>query len=198
MKAMLNISTPRRLASLALLVPVIAGALAGCGGASQGVFPTPAPTAAGHVAPCHVGDLQILVDPSAARPRAQGGTYLPINFVNHSGKNCKIGGYPHVVGMSTTGKHNAVASHLRVQGLGGSLLLAPDYTAHAWLLVSDSPSGKTAGCRAFSATGLRVSPPGLVGFAWVNWPLQVCPPPKDAVLSVQAVQPGMASAATFP
>jgi hypothetical protein len=85
-----------------------------------------------------------------------------------------------------------------VRGLGAPLLLAPDYTAHAWLLIANQPGGKGGGCRAFSASGMRVSPPGDTGFVWVNWPMRLCVPAHDAVLSIQPVQPGLANATTFP
>ncbi len=198
MKAMLNISATRRIAAAFALAPMLAGVLAGCGGPGQGVTPVPAPRPTGHHAACDVRHLEILVDPSAVRPGVPGGSYLPINFVNQSRTACEIKGYPHVVAMTGTGLHNAVASHLHVRGLGRPLLLPPDYTAHTWLLIANAPSGKRAGCRAFSATGLRVSPPGTGGFAWVNWPLRICVPPNTAALSVQAVQQGLANATTFP
>lgn len=198
MKAMLNISTPRRIAAALALVPVLAIVLAGCGDAGQGVTPAPAPTPARNLAACDVHQLQILADPSAARPQPEGGTYLPIDFVNHSGTSCALSGYPQVVGLTAAGRHNAVASRLHVRGLGAPLLLAPDYTAHAWLLIADAARGKTAGCRAFSARGLRVSPPGMTGFVWVNWPVRACVPPKAAALSVQEVQQGVANVTTFP
>jgi hypothetical protein len=193
-----NISTIRRILATGASAAVFVLALAGCGGAGQGVSPVPAPTATGNLAGCMLHHLRILVDPSASRPAAHGGTYLPIDFVNTSQTNCAIGGYPRVVALTGTGAHSAVAAHVHMYGLGQRLLLAPNYTAHTWLLIADQPGGKGSGCRSFSATGLRVSPPQNAGFVWVDWPLQLCVPAGDAVLSVQEVQAGLANATTFP
>lgn len=195
MKARLGMSPLGRIAAIVAL----AAALAGCAGSPQGVNPVSPPTPPRHLAACDVGRLQIIIDPSAAQPYPHGGSYLPIDFINHSGSACKISGYPRVVAVTATGKHNAVASRRHMHGLGKPLLLAPDYTAHAWLLVANAPAGKTAGCRPFTSTELRVVPPGTTGaFVPLTWRLKLCVPPNTAALSIQEVQQGLASASTFP
>jgi hypothetical protein len=199
MKAMHNSSTIRRILGAVAIAVLSAVAVAGCGGAGQGVSPVPPATPTGQLADCALHHLRILVDPSASRPAVQGGSYLPIDFVNTSGTSCAISGFPRVVALTPTGRHNATASRVHVRGVAQSaLLLAPNYTAHTWLLIADQPGGKGSGCRPFSATGLRISPPRNAGFVWVDWPLQLCVPAGDAVLSVQAVQAGLANATTFP
>ena len=181
----------RILAAVAIAVAlVVGGAIAALSDTTS-----PLPGLAATSRPCQVGQLQVIVDSSAAR-HTKDGTYLPIDFIDNWKEECVLRGYTPVTGVSTTGGDDAHAVH--IPGSATSVVLAEYYAAHTWVLIANAAGGQAAGCRQLTASGLRVALPGTTGHIWISHPFTACAGTGQALLSIRPVLQGLANPTSFP
>jgi hypothetical protein len=206
--------TPARLAGRAAALALIAAAGAACGSAAApGTGP---PAAAGGSSPaspgahgspsgdalsaCATSELKVMLDTSAAGVAA-GSSYVPLEFINASGTDCTLSGYPAVTFASGAGGPQiGTAAATEVKTSPVMFTLAPGGTAHAWLQIADVASYPASQCRPVQAGGLRVGFTGTQDAAFLPHSFQACARaiPGSTVLAVFPVQAGQATRGTAP
>jgi hypothetical protein len=189
------LSSPRSgriLAVVAIGVALVVGGAI----AAQSDTSTQLPGLAASSHPCQVGQLQVIVDSSAAR-HTKDGTYLPIDFIDNWKAECLLRGYTPVTGVSTTAAADD-AHAVHIPGPATSVVLAEYYAAHTWVLIANAAGGQAAGCRQLTANGLRVTLPGVPGHIWISHPFTACAGTGQALLSIRPVLQGLANPTSFP
>ena len=136
---------------------------------------------------------------SLARGAGASGSRYPVDFTNTSDSACTLSGYPQVAAYAI-GRHGYVqvgTAALREAAGGASrVLLRPGGTAHSDVDISAVAPG--GACRAVTAAGFRIVPPGGAKPRYLRTRLTACStvgPNARNYLHVRAVQPGAGSAA---
>jgi len=117
-----------------------------------------------------------------------GGIVYPLEFTNVSGHTCRLFGFPGVsaevagnqVG-SAAGRDHSVPSR--------TVTLRNRATAHAFLQITDVSAFPPTSCKAVTAGGLTVYPPGAFTAAQIPFRFRACSAKGPVFLSVKAVRP---------
>jgi len=128
-------------------------------------------------AKCATVDLVVWLD---TQPQGALGTEVySLKFTNLSARACTLAGYPRVSAIRLGGGQiGRAASRYRLPW--HTVSLASGATATALLFVRDIGTFK-ASCRALTAAGLRVYPPGGRTSQIIPFPFAACSTPQDDV-----------------
>ena len=119
---------------------------------------------------------------------AAGSIVYPLEFTNVSGHACQLYGFPGVsaeragsqVG-SAAGRNHSVPAR--------TVTLRNRATAHAFLQITNVSAFPPTSCKAVTANGLTVYPPGAFTAAEIPFRFRACSAKGPVFLSVQTVQP---------
>jgi hypothetical protein len=119
---------------------------------------------------------------------AAGSIVYPLEFTNVSGHTCQLFGFPGVsaeragsqVG-SAAGRDHSVPAR--------TVTLRNHATAHAFLQITNVSAFPPTSCKAVTANGLTVYPPGAFTAANIPFRFRACSAKGPVFLSVQTVQP---------
>ena len=119
---------------------------------------------------------------------AAGSIVYPLEFTNVSGHTCQLYGFPGVsaeragsqVG-SAAGRDHSVPAR--------TVTLRNHATAHAFLQITNVSAYPPTSCKAVTANGLTVYPPGAFTAADIPFRFRACSAKGPVFLSVQTVQP---------
>jgi Domain of unknown function (DUF4232) len=119
---------------------------------------------------------------------AAGSIVYPLEFTNVSGHTCQLYGFPGVsaeragsqVG-SAAGRDHSVPAR--------TVTLRNHATAHAFLQITNVSAFPPTSCKAVTANGLTVYPPGAFTAANIPFRFRACSAKGPVFLSVQTVQP---------
>jgi hypothetical protein len=137
------------------------------------------------VARCGAGALsvQIATTPGGA---AAGSTYYRLTLTNASSRTCSLFGYPGVSAVTSGGAQIGSPARRNPQHASRLVVLPHGAKATTIVQVVDTHNFPRALCRARTAAGLRVYPPGAFGSKIVRFHVSVCSTARSS-LSVQAV-----------
>jgi hypothetical protein len=119
---------------------------------------------------------------------AAGSIVYPLEFTNVSGHTCQLYGFPGVsaeragsqVG-SAAGRNHSVPAR--------TVTLRNRATAHAFLQITNVSAFPPTSCKAVTANGVTVYPPGAFTAAEIPFRFRACSAKGPVFLSVQTVQP---------
>jgi hypothetical protein len=146
-----------------------------------------AQTAATTTPRCKTPGLSIWLGVGSGGGQA-GGIVYPLEFTNVSGHTCQLFGFPGVsaeragsqVG-SAAGRNHSVPAR--------TVTLRNHATAHAFLQITNVSAFPPTSCKAVTANGLTVYPPGAFTAANIPFRFRACSAKGPVFLSVQTVQP---------
>jgi Protein of unknown function (DUF4232) len=119
---------------------------------------------------------------------AAGNIVYPLEFTNVSGHTCQLYGFPGVsaeragaqVGSAAGRDHSVPARTVTLRNRA---------TAHTLLEIVDVSAFPPASCRAVTANGLTVYPPGAFTAAPISFRFRACSAKGPVFLTVRAVRP---------
>jgi hypothetical protein len=153
------------------LIAAAGAIVAACSIAPAACAATRASTAPA-VAPCAgASDLHLRIAGSQYS-RAAGITYYTLDFVNTSGSDCSLSGYPHVSMVSRAGSQLGSPAGHGLMTIAPLVILAPGATAHTTLAYYGRRVGAERGCGPVAkAFKLRVYVAGqkLALYAAAGW-----------------------------
>jgi Protein of unknown function (DUF4232) len=163
-------------AAIALAVAFTAG-----GAASARVTDTGA-------AACATSSLVVWLDGSG--DATAGSTFYRVGMTNLSGRRCTLTGYPGVSAVDLAGRRLGRPAVRDPHTAVRTITLAPRQSATAVVQIADPGVFPTASCRAVTAAGLRVFPPGQTASRIVPFPFRACRRRGPVFLHVRAVSAG--------
>jgi hypothetical protein len=146
-----------------------------------------AQTAASTTPRCKTPGLSVWLGVGSGGGQA-GGIVYPLEFTNVSGHTCRLYGFPGVsaevagkqVGSAAGRDHSLPARTVTLRNRG---------TAHTFLQITDVSAFPPASCKAVTASGLTVYPPGAFTAAQIPFRFRACAAKGPVFLSVKTVQP---------
>jgi len=117
---------------------------------------------------------------------AAGSTYYRLELTNRSARACSLFGYPGVSAVTSRGAQIGSPAHRNPQHSSRLVVLRRGATATAIVQVVDTHNFPPALCRARTAAGVRVYPPGSYASKIVPFRFSVCSTARSS-LSVEAV-----------
>jgi Protein of unknown function (DUF4232) len=140
-------------------------------GAASPSGTTLSPSSSAAVGACVTSQLKISLTATGALA-GQAGGYL--KFTNDSGTQCRMSGWPVVIGLTATGKATRL-EHLQSSMFGAwhytapppVITLQPGDSAYAIVAADDKPAGSSSRCPA-PYLRLQVSPPGDSGHVTIS------------------------------
>jgi hypothetical protein len=168
---------------------VLSGALlAGIGCAVLAASATAgAQTAATTTPRCKTPGLVVWLGVGSGGAQA-GGIVYPLEFTNVSGHTCQLYGFPGVsaeragsqVGSAAGRDHSVPARTVTLRNRA---------TAHTFVQITNVTAFPPTSCKAVTASGFSVYPPGAVTAAEIPFRFRACSAKGPVFLSVQTVQP---------
>jgi hypothetical protein len=123
---------------------------------------------------------------------AAGSIYYPLQFTNLSGHACALRGFPGVSAVDRNGHQLGSPAGWGSVTAPRTVVLAPGATAHAVLRWSDVEVTTAPGCDpVFTATELRVYPPGQYSATHAFFDLEVCSHAGPVYMHVGPILPGV-------
>lgn len=116
-----------------------------------------------------------------------GSFYYKLEIANLSAHRCTLMGYPGVSAVGLNGRTIGSPATRETVGQPRTVTLAPDFSATAIVRVVDVGALPTS-CRARTAAGFRVYPPGQTASKVVPFPFRTCSAPGQSSISVRAVK----------
>ena len=120
---------------------------------------------------------------------AAGSSFYELHLTNLSGRTCTLQGYPGVSAVTLSGSRIGRAATHEAGTRSGLVTLAQRATATAVLRIVQAGNFSASACRATTAAGLRVYPPGQSASRVVPFPFAMCAG-SVTVLSVRALAHG--------
>jgi hypothetical protein len=117
---------------------------------------------------------------------AAGSTYFRLTLTNASSRTCSLFGYPGVSAVTSGGAQIGSPARRNPQHASRLVVLPHGARATAIVQVVDTHNFPPALCRARTAAGLRIYPPGAFASKIVQFRVSVCSTARPS-LSVQAV-----------
>jgi hypothetical protein len=193
---MKNLSTTARriiaviaAASVTGLIATTAAFASSSAGSSGSVLAAAAVPAA--VPACTARDLGAWVAVDQGNGAA-GSIYYPLQFTNLSGHACALRGFPGVSAVDRNGHQLGSPAGWGSVTAPRTVVLAPGATAHAVLRWSDVEVTTAPGCDpVFTATELRVYPPGQYSATHAFFDLEVCSHAGPVYMHVGPILPGV-------
>jgi hypothetical protein len=146
-----------------------------------------AQTAATTTPRCKTSGLSVWLGVGAGGGQA-GSIVYPVEFTNVSGRTCQLYGFPGVSAERAGGQVGSAAGRDH-SSPARTVTLRNRATAHASLQITDVSAFSTANCKAVTAGGLTVYPPGALTAAQIPFRFRACSAKGPVFLSVKTVQP---------
>ncbi len=148
-------------------------------------------TSAAAVHACTTADLGAWVAVDQGNGAA-GSIYFPLQFTNLSKQTCSMRGFPGVSAINRNGHQLGSPAGWASVTAPRTVLLAPGATAHAILRWSDVEVTTAPGCDpTFTASELRIYPPGQFSATHAFFSLEVCSHPGPVYMHVGPILPGV-------
>jgi hypothetical protein len=146
-------------------------------------LPAAASARSQRVAGCTSGTLKLAV---ARAGNAAGSAYYRIRFTNLGSAACSLFGYPGVSAVTSAGRQLGMPAGRNPQHAPRLVVLRRRSTASAIVRITDTGVFPQAACRARTAFGLRIYPPGSFASKIVRLSFRACSTGRS-YLSVEAV-----------
>ncbi len=148
-------------------------------------------TAAAAVPACTAADLGAWVAVTQG-DGAAGSIFFPLQFTNLSRHACAMRGFPGVSAIDRNGHQLGSPASWNHGVPARTVVLEPGATAHTILRWSDAEVTTAPGCHpVFSASELRVYPPGQRQATYAAFDLEACSHAGPIYLGVEPILPGV-------
>jgi len=134
---------------------------------------------------CKTAGLVMWLNPEDSG--AAGSLYYKLEFVNLSGRACKLTGYPGISAVSLSGHQIGASAKREVTGQPRTVTLVPEGEATALVHVVDV-GALPSSCRPTAAAGFRVYPPGETASRVVPYPFHACANARESAMWVGALK----------
>jgi len=146
-----------------------------------------AQTAASTTPRCKTPGLEVWLGVGAGGGQA-GSIVYPVEFTNVSGRTCRLDGFPGV-SAEVAGRQVGSAAGRDHSLPARTVTLRNGATAHTFVQITDVSAFSPASCKAVTAGGLTVYPPGAFTAAQIPFRFRACSAKGPVFLSVRTVQP---------
>jgi hypothetical protein len=175
------------------IAAVVAALGMGVGGAvwatSAASAASAAPARPAAVHECTSGQLAVWVSPDRGNGAA-GSIFYPLDFTNTSNRTCFLVGWPGVSATNQNGAQLGSPAQRDSSVARKVVTIAPNATAHAVLRYIDVQIDPTAGCRAKTASFLRVFAPDQRSANTAFFDLPVCSVKGRIYMTISRIAPG--------